>query len=63
MAIEGFKLTEKDREDLQGLEHDIKVVESDLKKAEEVGIDVTTQRAQIKQLRTTRDGLLKQFSR
>lgn len=61
MSVKGFKLADKDRDELNNMEIDIQTVENDLRKAEEVGIDVKEQRDKIKQLRTTRDGLLKQF--
>ncbi len=62
MPIEGFKFSYQEQDELRSIDGDIEVIEQDLKKAESVGLDVNKQLEQVKNLRTTRDGLLKQFS-
>jgi hypothetical protein len=61
MAIESFKFNEQEKADLESIEQDIQVIERDLDKAKEVGIDVSKQAEQIAGLRKLRDGLLKKF--
>lgn len=61
MTVEAYKLTEKDRQELNALEGDIQVIENDLAKAEEVGIDVSKPKGEIQKLRKIRDGLLNKF--
>jgi hypothetical protein len=61
MEVESFKFSDKDKEDLRSIDPALKILESDIAKAKNVGIDVSAQEKEIAGIRKLRDGLLKKF--
>jgi hypothetical protein len=61
MAIEPIRLTPEDRRTLEDLGPDIEALEAEIAKAERAGLDVTKLRADLKNAKALREGVLREY--
>jgi len=62
MAIEPIRLTPEDRRTLEELAPDIKVLESEIARAERAGIDVAKLKDDLAKAKSLHEGILREYT-